>query len=129
MAKPVPEKSQQVIVPEPLPPARPDEAESADVWGFRDTHFDINENGHVTIRGTRYDLSGKELTRFLPWGREVLDSDINPRDVHRPCYPTAIPQPAINPRILAEPDKLLTATADCFAARGMPSGSRAPARD
>src|SRR3989454_7321030 len=109
MAKPVPEKSQQVIVPEPLPPARPDEAESADVWGFRDTHFDINENGHVTIRGTRYDLSGKELTRFLPWVREVLDSDINPRDVHRPGYPTAIPEPQINPRFLAELQKFLTA--------------------
>ncbi len=109
MAKPVPEKSQQVIVPEPLPAPRPDEAESVDVWGFRDTHFDINENGHVTIRGTRYDLSGKELTRFLPWVREVLDSDINPRDVHRPGYPTAIPEPQINPRFLAELQKFLTA--------------------
>src|SRR6267378_4529058 len=109
MAKPVPEKSQQVIVPEPLPAPRPDEAESADVWGFSDTHFDINENGHVTIRGTRYDLSGKELTRFLPWVREVLDSDINPRDVHRPGYPTAIPEPQINPRFLAELQKFLTA--------------------
>jgi len=109
MAKPVPEKSQQVIVPEPLPPPRPDEAESVDVWGFSDTHFDINENGHVTIRGTRYDLSGKELTRFLPWVREVLDSDINPRDVHRPGYPTAIPEPQINPRFLAELQKFLTA--------------------
>src|SRR5256712_2818985 len=109
MAKPVPEKSQQVIVPEPLPPPRPDEAESVDVWGFSDTHFDINENGHVTIRGKRYDLSGKELTRFLPWVREVLDSDINPGDVHRPGIPTAIPEPQINPRFLAELQKFLTA--------------------
>ncbi|HYR92003.1 MAG TPA: FAD-binding oxidoreductase [Terriglobia bacterium] len=109
MVKVVEEKPQKVIVPEALPPPRSDEAESSDVWGFRDTHFDINENGHVTIRGTRYELSGKELTRFLPWVREVLESDINPRDTNRPDYPTAIPEPHINPQFLANLQTFLTA--------------------
>ena len=39
------------IVPEAPPPTTESEAESLDVWGFRDTHFDISENGHVIIRG------------------------------------------------------------------------------
>jgi alkyldihydroxyacetonephosphate synthase len=100
---------QDVIVPEASPAAGPGEAESLDVWGFRDTHFDISENGHVIIRGTRYDLSGKELPRLLPWVREVLESDIDPKEVHRPSYPTAIPEPHITPEFLAELQTFLTA--------------------
>src|SRR5688572_1123650 len=100
MAQPPLEKFQNVLVPEPPPPPGPAEAESLDVWGFRDTHFDISENGHVIIRGTRYDLSGKELPRFLPWVREVLASNIDPKEVHRPSYPTTIPEPRVEPEFL-----------------------------
>ncbi len=97
-----------VIVPEAPPAPGPAETESLDVWGFRDTHFDISENGHVIIRGTRYELSGKELPRFLPWVREVLASDVNPREVHQPHYPTAIPEPRIAPAFLSELQTFLT---------------------
>jgi alkyldihydroxyacetonephosphate synthase len=98
-----------VIVPEAPPAAPPpDEAESLDVWGFRDTHFDISENGHVMIRGTRYELSGKELPRFLPWVKEVLEVDLDPKDVNRPRYPTTIPEPHIKPEFLAELEKFLS---------------------
>jgi alkyldihydroxyacetonephosphate synthase len=83
------------IIPDaPAPPAEAD-AESLDVWGFRDTHFDISENGHVIIRGTRYELSGRELPRFLPWVREVLEINLDPRDMHAPRYPTVIPEPML----------------------------------
>jgi alkyldihydroxyacetonephosphate synthase len=105
-------KVKEVIVPEVPPPAGESEAESLDVWGFRDTHFDFSENGHVIIRGTRYELSGKELPRFLPWVREVLDSPVDPRDVNPPRYPTTIPEPRIKPEFLAaikslvKPDQL-----------------------
>jgi alkyldihydroxyacetonephosphate synthase len=78
------------------------EDESFDVWGFRDTHFDFSENGHVIIRGSRYELSGKELPRFLPWVRETLECDVNPRNVNKPNYPTAIPEPNIPPEFLSE---------------------------
>ncbi len=81
------------MVPAPPPPTPESEAESLDVWGFRDTHFDISENGHVIIRGGRYELSGKELPRFLPWVREVLQVDLDPGEIHQPRYPTAIPDP------------------------------------
>jgi alkyldihydroxyacetonephosphate synthase len=90
------------IVPDPPPPPDAAEAESLDVWGFRDTRFDFSESGHVIIRGNRYELSGKELPRFLPWVREVLESPVDARDVNRPQYPTAIPEPNISPAFLAD---------------------------
>jgi alkyldihydroxyacetonephosphate synthase len=97
----------KIIRPGPPPPPGADEAESLDVWGFHDTHFDISENGHVVIRGSRYELSGKELPRFLPWVREVLEIDVNPREMHRPGYPTTIPEPFIKPDFLTVLQKLL----------------------
>jgi len=70
------------------------------VWGFRDTHFDFSESGHVMIRGTRYELSGKELPRFLPWVCETLEVAVDPHDIHQPRYPTAIPEPILPPDLL-----------------------------
>jgi alkyldihydroxyacetonephosphate synthase len=100
----------KIIKPERRPQPGPDEAESFDVWGFSDTHFDISENGHVMIRGTRYELSGKELPRFLPWVREVLQINVNAKDVNQPHYPTLIPEPQIAPEFLADLQKFLSTT-------------------
>jgi hypothetical protein len=50
-----PKRAAKIIQPDPPSAPGADEAESLDVWGFRDTHFDINENGHVIIRGSRYE--------------------------------------------------------------------------
>jgi alkyldihydroxyacetonephosphate synthase len=91
-----------MIKPEARPQPGADEAESLDVWGFNDTHFDISENGHVIIRGTRYELSGKELPRFLPWVREVLECNVSAKDIHQPQYPTAIPEPHLATAFLAD---------------------------
>src|SRR5262245_45598435 len=119
MVQPVPEQSHttarrparvgSLIIPEKPPAPDPSEAESLDVWGFRDTHFDINANGNVIIRGSRYELSGKELPRFLPWVREMLKVDVGPQNINRPAYPTAIPEPTINPEFLAHVQGLLAA--------------------
>ena len=81
------------IIPDPPPAPRESDAESLDVWGFRDTHFDVNDKGHVIIRGTRYELSGSELPRFLPWVRQVLEVDVNAREIHAPQYPTTVAEP------------------------------------
>jgi alkyldihydroxyacetonephosphate synthase len=89
------------IVPDPPAPPAESETESLDVWGFRDTHFDFSENGHVVIRGTRYELSGKELPRFLPWVRETLEVDVNPKEVHQPQYPTATPEPILSDELMS----------------------------
>ena len=76
------------------------------LWGFRDTQFEFSENGHARIRGNRYELSGKELPRFLPWVREVLGVQVDPREVHQPSYPTSVHEPRITPEFLAEPPGL-----------------------
>jgi alkyldihydroxyacetonephosphate synthase len=107
--QPAPRADGSLIFPEPTPTPGPDEAESFDVWGFRDTHFDISDAGHVIIRGKRYELSGKELPRFLPWVREVLEVRVDPKDVHAPRYPTAIPEPRLQPEFLTAIQSFLKA--------------------
>jgi alkyldihydroxyacetonephosphate synthase len=97
----------KLITPDRPPAPRPDEAESLDVWGFRDSHFDFSAQGHVIIRGSRYELSGKELPRFLPWVRETLECDVNPDNRNQPHYPTSIPDPVINPEFLSALQKLV----------------------
>ena len=98
----------KLITPEKPPVDRPDEAESLDVWGFNDTHFDFTANGDVTVRGSRYELSGKELPRFLPWVKDTLECDVNPRNIHQPHYPTSIPEPHIQTEFLAALEKFLS---------------------
>jgi len=97
-----------LIIPEPPPAPGAAETESPDVWGFRDTHFDINENERVIIRGTRYELSGKELPRLLPWIRETLNIALDAKDVHRPSYPTTIPDSQVSAQFKSALDAFLT---------------------
>lgn len=80
----------KLIYPEPIVIGA-DEAESWENWGFRDTSFAINERDVVEITGSRYELSGQELPRLLPWIRETLAIDLDPKDQHRNSYPTEIP--------------------------------------
>jgi alkyldihydroxyacetonephosphate synthase len=89
----VPKES--LISPEPLRPNANDD-ESLDVWGFRDSGFAINENGHAYLKGNRYELCGQELTRLLPWVRETLEIAFDPKDVNSPSYPSHIPPPLLN---------------------------------
>lgn len=95
-----------LIYPKPFEPSA-DDIESSDVWGFRDTHFSINERGHAVIEGSRYELSGKELTRLLPWIRETIDIKLDPKDVYQSNYPTKIPAPLENPPFITEIKKFL----------------------
>jgi len=97
----------ELIFPEPLRPKAQD-AESPDVWGFRDTRFSINENGHAVISGNRYELSGKELPRLLPWIRETLGIPLVPEEVYKSSYPTKIPAPVPAPRFVADLREFLT---------------------
>jgi len=99
-----------LITPNPPPVPGVDETESLDVWGFRDTRFDINENDRVIIRGSRYELSGKELPRLLPWIRETLNISLDSKDIHRPSYPTAIPPYQLTPEFRAAIESFLSLT-------------------
>lgn len=87
----------------PAPAHDPRDAESLDVWGFRDTAFQVNARGHAELSGNRYPgLSGHELPNLLPWFRGVVDLPIVPDDRHEPHYPPAIPESLAAPELLAE---------------------------
>lgn len=83
------------IVPPP-PHLDPQDVESQDVWGFRDTRFDINDRGHVVLTGNRYALSGLELPSLLPWAAGMLGVELRAADINPPNYPTTIPEPRGN---------------------------------
>src|SRR3984885_4638298 len=91
----------KLIHPEPLK-ITADETESFDNWGFKDTRFSVNENGAATILGNRYELSGQELPRLLPWIRETLNIELDPEDVHQNSYPTEIPASVENKKFSDE---------------------------
>lgn len=76
--------------------------ESLDVWGFRDTAFQIKGNGSVELSGRRYSLSGQELPSLLPWVSEVMQVPVRADDVHQPHYPTEITAPKNHPALLTE---------------------------
>lgn len=99
-------QKKELIYPEPVKIGA-DETESLENWGFADTAFAINDRGAVTIKGSRYELSGKELARLLPWIRETLGIEFDPSDVFQSAYPTYIPEPIANEDLLSEVKKLL----------------------
>ena len=98
--------SKKLIYPEPLKISA-DETESLENWGFADTRFAINKSGNVTIEGNRYELSGQELPRLLPWISGVLGIEIDPQDVHQSAYPAQIPAPLENAEFVSAISKFL----------------------
>jgi alkyldihydroxyacetonephosphate synthase len=79
------------LVPSPLP-AKTGDAESLAVWGFTDTAFEINAQGHVAVSGQRYDgLSGESLPNLLPWFQSVLQVTLDTSDVAPSSYPPVVP--------------------------------------
>ncbi len=94
--------------PDPLE-IEPFEIESLDVWGFRDTRFLINTRGHVELSGNRYELSGQDLPRLLPWITRTLGLSIDAADTKRSHYPTYIAEPIRNEAFLKKVARLLPA--------------------
>jgi alkyldihydroxyacetonephosphate synthase len=85
-----------------------DERESYQNWGFADSSFAINERGIVTVLGSRYELSGKELPRLLPWIRNVLGIDVDFSEKLENRYPTHIPEPRIEETFLDDLQRVLS---------------------
>src|SRR6185436_7246607 len=81
---------------------RTSDEESLDVWGFRDSAFQLLPNGSVTLTGSRYALSGTELPDLWPWMSRVLGVPLHPDDRHDPHYPPEIPPARSNPGFQAE---------------------------
>jgi alkyldihydroxyacetonephosphate synthase len=83
------------IVPEP-PRLRPEDEESASVWGFRDTRFEMLDDDVVRMTGERYELAGQDLPDLLAWVRDMIHPDIAADNRNPPSYPPAIPEPQVN---------------------------------
>ena len=82
----------ELIVPG-VPEIDPADRISLDVWGFSDTHFQINSAGNVELSGHRYALSGRELPDLLPWISRTLQIEVDPSDQYKASYPVAIHDP------------------------------------
>jgi alkyldihydroxyacetonephosphate synthase len=80
------------FVPESYQPPAGEE-ESLDVWGFRDTRFELRPDGVVELLGSRYALCGEEMVDLLDWVHETFHPDVAPDDRNEPHYPPAIPAP------------------------------------
>ena len=87
------------IVPEP-PVARPGDDESASVWGFSDTRFEMLDGDIVRMTGSRYELAGQELPDLLAWVRGMIHPDIAADNLNPSSYPPAIPEPHVNAAFL-----------------------------
>lgn len=90
------------IVPEP---PQPQGEESLDVWGFRDSGFQVNAAGQVEFRGARYAISGQVIPSLLPWAEGILGLRLDPFAKHASQYPTPLPARVANEaleRALAE---------------------------
>lgn len=72
------------------PPAEEPEPEHRRAWGFADTEFSADVDGMVRLSGRRYELCGLDLPDFLPFAREVLEAEIDPRDVLLPGPPAPL---------------------------------------
>ncbi len=66
------------------------DAEHAGAWGFADTSFGMDEQGIVRLSGKRYELCGVELPDLIPFARDVLGVNIDPRQVLEPNAPTSL---------------------------------------
>jgi len=78
------------------PPAPERDEESLDVWGFRDSRFEVGADGVVTMTGDRYELSGRHMPYLLPWMSQVLKTQIDPLDLNVSGYPRPVPSPVKN---------------------------------
>lgn len=49
-----------------------DDARWDHAWGFRDTEFEVGQDGQVRLAGSRYDISGFSMPGFLPFCEDAL---------------------------------------------------------
>lgn len=89
------------FVPEQLP-IHPKDQEDFSVWGFNDTKFAFDRDGHVQLTGNRYSLCGQKLDKLVPWISDVMKVQVSPDSVNRPHYPPQIPAPRLNETFLNE---------------------------
>jgi alkyldihydroxyacetonephosphate synthase len=90
----------------PCPAARVGDEESFGCWGFRDSRLVVlapegSTRPVVTMEGSRYALSGRQMPGLLRFFEVELGVSLRPEDVWLPCpCPTPrLPPPALSPRV------------------------------
>eukprot|EP01017_Pseudomicrothorax_dubius_P014782 TRINITY_DN1730_c0_g1_i1.p1 TRINITY_DN1730_c0_g1~~TRINITY_DN1730_c0_g1_i1.p1 ORF type:complete len:599 (+),score=172.14 TRINITY_DN1730_c0_g1_i1:1630-3426(+) len=68
-------------------------------WGFRDTEFSLNKEGHVMLTGSRYLFSGYVLPELRPWAEKHLGLDIGVKTPAQNVVP--VDPPILNEDFLA----------------------------
>lgn len=68
-----------------------DGTESPDVWGFDDSHFQLQPDRSVLMHGQRYSLSGQKMPSLVPWIEGLMDIRLSPDDRREPRFPAPIP--------------------------------------
>ncbi len=65
-------------------------------WGFSDTRFVLNDDGSVTLTGSRYDLAGYRMYDLLPYVEEVLNIELDLNDRRVEIEDKPVPPPNRN---------------------------------
>jgi alkyldihydroxyacetonephosphate synthase len=81
-------------------------------WGYADTKFFVNADGHVELSGARYDTVFKAkrvMPGFRPWVEKVMSVDLAHLSPAREAFPT-LPPPVVNQPFL---DYVLTEKKCC----------------
>ena len=77
----------------PPPPQVPGtDRTAARRWGFDDTRFIWDRDGHPRLQGARYPISGVPLPSLVGFGREILDYELSPNDRHEPHPVPLVPE-------------------------------------
>lgn len=64
-------------------------------WGFADTRFEISADNHLTMTGSRYPISGKQLPSFIPFIESELGIKIDASTISPALYDIASAPPGI----------------------------------
>ncbi|PAV80335.1 hypothetical protein WR25_13055 isoform B [Diploscapter pachys] len=68
-------------------------------WGYNDSYFKVNSDGHVTFTGDKYDISGKVMPHLRPWFEANLGVDLGYETKSQIIDAFVIPPPVENDEI------------------------------
>ncbi|KAE9419776.1 hypothetical protein Angca_005885, partial [Angiostrongylus cantonensis] len=68
-------------------------------WGYVDSYFKLNSEGHVVMTGNKYDLSGHVMPNLRPWFESKLGLEIHYTTPSKKLTDVEIPPPVENDEI------------------------------
>jgi len=92
-----------------MPAPESDGVPALDGWGFEDSGLQVTADGHVTMAGSRYPLSGAVLPNLVPWISKILEVEVDPFEDHRSQYPPHVPEPVRKESFVADLRSVLPA--------------------